>query len=208
MTAGATVATVDRRFLRPGWLIGHLLVVAAFLVCCRLGIWQWHRTRDADGTLQNLAYAILWPCFGIAFIYMWIRFLILEKAKDAADDQEMDEGLAAILADGAGTLTDIGADDRAVSGLQVADVSTGFAGRDAPVDADPTAVDEPDDSEQYGGEQYGGERYGGEPDDDESAEPGVFIGTVEDVDDEDDPELAAYNRALAALAERDERRGS
>lgn len=134
---------MDRRFLTPGWIFGHLLVVAAVLVCLRLGWWQWDRSRESDGSLQNLGYALLWPAFGASFIYMWARFLMLEKAKDAADDTA-DEQLR-------------GADDA--------------------------------------------------EDDDPADERGHWIGYVPDVSDEEDPELAEYNRRLAALAEEDPDRG-
>ena len=39
-----------------------------------------------------------------------------------------------------------------------------------------------------------------------TADLDYFVGTVEDADEDEDPELAAYNRALAALAEEDRRR--
>src|SRR3954453_10103090 len=65
------------------------MVALAVLVCLRLGLWQWHRTHEADGTVQNLGYTILWPVFGGAFIYMWLRFLQLEVLKDAEDDDEL-----------------------------------------------------------------------------------------------------------------------
>jgi DNA-binding transcriptional regulator of glucitol operon len=90
---------VDRRFLRPGWIAGHLLVLAAVLVCLRLGWWQWERAHESDGTAQNLGYALLWPAFAAAFIYMWIRFLRLEKLKQAEDDEQADAGLAELLAE-------------------------------------------------------------------------------------------------------------
>jgi hypothetical protein len=180
---------VDRRFLRPGWLVGHLLVVVSFVVCCRLGVWQWDRTHDADGTLQNLSYAILWPVFGIAFIYMWIRFLLLERAKDAADDQDLDQGIATILAQG-GAAGDSGA--APAVGAEVGTAPAGTAQGAEGLADDRAAAD-------------GAERDG----DDDAGNDGP---TVDDdrtgIDDEEDPEMAAYNRALAALAERDEHRGS
>ena len=89
---------VDRRFLRPGWIAGHVLVFLAFLTCLRLGWWQWERTQETTGTAQNFGYALLWPAFGVAFIYMWVRFLRLEVIKDAEDDEETDRALAALLA--------------------------------------------------------------------------------------------------------------
>lgn len=196
LSTGATVATVDRRFLRPGWLFGHVLVLVSFVVCCRLGVWQWDRTHDADGTLQNLSYAILWPVFGIAFIYMWIKFLLLERAKDAVDDQDMDDGIAAILQEAVpggdaaglnGVVTDRAAPDNDLSDNDVLDKGVG--------DGAGTGVDD-----------VGSQDSVDEWDDCDDGQ--TFIGTVADVDDDEDPEMAAYNRALAALAERDEHRGS
>ena len=79
---------MDRRFLRPGWIAGHVLVFLAFLTCLRLGWWQWERTQETTGTAQNFGYALLWPAFGVAFIYMWVRFLHLEVIKDVEDDED------------------------------------------------------------------------------------------------------------------------
>ena len=73
---------VYRRFTSPGWIAGHLLVLAAVLTCLRLGWWQWERSNEASGDAQNLGYALLWPAFGAAFVYMWLRFLRLETLKD------------------------------------------------------------------------------------------------------------------------------
>ena len=87
---------MDRRFLRPGWIAGHLLVFAAVLVCLRLGWWQWGRTQETTGTAQNFGYALLWPAFGAAFIYMWVRFLQLEVLKDEEDDEDTERGLRAL----------------------------------------------------------------------------------------------------------------
>lgn len=150
---------VDRRFLRPGWLLGHALVILAVLTCLRLGWWQWDRSQDSSGTAQNLGYALLWPAFGAAFIYMWARFLSLEKTK-AAEDAAADEAeLAGIL----------GGDPEP-------------AERSAQVESDdpPHASDGP--------------------------EPELAVGIVGD-ETIDDRQLIAYNRALAALAEEERRRG-
>lgn len=174
MTApGATVASVGRRLLTLRWLPGTLLVVVAVLVCLRLGWWQWDRTRDQDGTLQNLAYAILWPAFGASFIYMWWRFVSLETRRDSDDDAELDAAIAGVLDE---------ADQGSARGT--GDGEPGPAEEPAPAREQAAAVTENTD----------------EQDDLE-----YFVGTVE-VDEDDDPELAAYNRALAALAEEDRRR--
>lgn len=179
---------MDRRFLRPGWMVGHLLVLAAVLTCLRLGLWQWDRTHETTGTAQNFGYALLWPAFGVAFVYMWIRFLKLEQIKDSEDDAE----LTALAA--------------------------GPDGLAEPVDpATPTARTEP-----------GGAVDASEPPDEKTAThaegpadpqvapparrrrsaPPVFLSAAEvPVEYDDDPELTAYNQALAALAEEDRRRG-
>lgn len=161
------------------WLPGHLLVVVAVLVCVRLGWWQWDRTRESDGTVQNLAYAVLWPAFGASFIYMWWRFLALETSREAEDDRTLDEDLAALseqegAAEASGGSADLNPFDPADPA-----VATQTAEQDEPDVREPTAA---------------ADRYD------------YFIGTVEDVDEDEDPELAAYNRALAALAEEDRRR--
>ncbi len=88
---------VDRRFLQPGWIAGHLLVFAALLTCLRLGWWQWGRTQETTGTAQNFGYALLWPAFGVAFVYMWVRFLHLEVLKDVEDDEDTERGLRELL---------------------------------------------------------------------------------------------------------------
>ena len=151
---------MDRRFLRPGWIAGHLLVLAAALTCLRLGWWQWERAHDYDGTAQNLGYSLLWPAFAAAFIYMWIRFLKLEKIKQAEDEEQSGRDLAELL-------TEIDPDDASDPAQTPAD---GAGDRQRPSEG--------------------------------------FVLSVATVDEEDpdDPELTAYNQALAALAEEDSRR--
>lgn len=72
-------------------------MLAAALTCLRLGWWQWERAHESDGTVQNLGYSMLWPAFAVAFIYMWIRFLRLEKIKQAEDDERAGHDLAELL---------------------------------------------------------------------------------------------------------------
>ncbi len=166
---------VSRRYLRPGALVGHVLVLAAALTCLRLGWWQWNVFEAARGTAQNLGYALLWPVFAGSFIYMWLRFLQLESTREtqAGDGAETDTVDTAPPAD-----------------HDEADVSA----PDAP--AGPEDSDTRVDHEQ---------RHTRLP----TPEREVFtvgVGYIDAADDDDDPELAAYNRALAALAEQDERR--
>lgn len=129
-------------------------MLLAVLVCLRLGWWQWDRTHDADGTVQNLGYAVLWPAFGATFIFMWIRFLHLETIRDSEEER--------VESDDADTAEQVDRD----SGSIERDVS---AARPVPVNRS-------------------------------------VVLSVATVDDEsEDPELNAYNQALAALAEKDRR---
>jgi len=177
--SGVTVGDVDRRLLRPGALVGHLLVLVAVLVCLRLGWWQWERAHDPDGTAQNWGYALLWPCFAVAFVYMWVKFLRLEQETDVGEERAFDDGLAEILEAAPGA---------AGAGENPA------ATAEAPSPNDPDA--EPAEPPARAGPS-------GPP----SQAVILSVATVGD-DDEDDPELAAYNRALADLAEKDRKRAS
>lgn len=89
--SGATLTGVASRYFRPAYLVGHLIAIAAFLVCLRLSVWQFDRSEQAGGSFQNLGYALLWPVFGAAFVFMWIRFLRIEREQDtAAEDASSD----------------------------------------------------------------------------------------------------------------------
>lgn len=168
--------SVSRRYFRPGALVGHVLVLAAALTCLRLGWWQWEVFGAARGTGQNLGYALLWPVFSGSFIYMWLRFLQLESTRDIVDAGSLDAG-----SQDAGSQSD----DTAVVGD---DLGTSL----------PYAVSsQPDDSTETIDTRH--RRF-------EPATGTVYtVGVGYVGDDDDDPELAAYNRALAQLAEQDER---
>lgn len=146
---------MSSRYLRPGALVGHVVVLAAALTCLRLGWWQWNVFQRVGGTGQNLGYALLWPVFAGSFIYMWLRFLHLEGTRRAEVPLYVDDAPVDEAAD------------------QVATV---------PVEPEP----EPEVRSKHEAFTVG-------------------LGYIP-ADDDDDPELAAYNRALAQLAEEDERR--
>jgi DNA-binding transcriptional regulator of glucitol operon len=201
---------VDRKFLRPGWIVGHLLVVLAVLVCLRLGRWQWDRMHEG-GTIQNLGYAVLWPVFGAAFIYMWFRFLQLEKLKDAEDEAE----LTALASGGASAPVAGSGGDEASGQAPALDLVAG----DLPAAVDPVPPPGPVRSAQpapvAGDAAAPGLPAPPATSDGDHPAPSprvsrntpstgvtVAVATVGG-DDENDPELAAYNRALAALAEKD-----
>ncbi len=177
-TSGVTVGGVDRRLLRPGALVGHLLVLLAVLVCLRLGWWQWERAHDPDGTAQNWGYAALWPCFAVAFVYMWVKFLRLEQEKDVDEQREFEDGLTELLESGAAV------DGETPPASEAAGAPDADAGSET---SEPSARVRPS----------------GPP----SQAVILSVASVGD-DDDDDPELAAYNRALAELAEKDRKRAS
>lgn len=166
------------------------------LVCLRLGWWQWGRTQDTDGTAQNFGYALLWPAFGAAFIFMWLRFLQLEVIKDAEDqvpEMERIPGSDPAAEDWAGwadgPVVSLDGDARATGASEDVSPATGGSGVDGPdcVEED-QGVPEQRRSRQRPSQGIT-----------------IAVATVGD-DDADDPELTAYNRALAALAEEDRRR--
>lgn len=166
------------------------MVLLAVLVCLRLGWWQWNRSHDADGTVQNLGYAVLWPCFGGAFIFMWIRFLKLETIREAEDQDLIESELAGLddgIEVGAGSDTDL---PRVISTTHGPDASDDRRDADAPTDGPIADRDEPDQRTPRGAPSRG---------------VTIAVASVSD-DDIDDPELTAYNQALAALADKDRRR--
>ena len=170
-----------------------MLVFLAFLTCMRLGWWQWERTQETTGTAQNFGYALLWPAFGVAFIYMWVRFLRLEVIKDAEDDEETDRAIAELLQDEGvpPTEPDHSVHDTMSTEL---DPAPGEAAADPSVSAPPPAGTEDEPAARRN-------RRRPRP----SQAVTISVAMVGE-DDDDDPELTAYNQALAALAEEDRRR--
>lgn len=76
-----------RRLLTPRWLLLHAVALAAMLVCFRLGWWQWDRSNEADGTFQNLGYALQWPLFGLFVPFVYWRMYKLEQERVAAEPE-------------------------------------------------------------------------------------------------------------------------
>jgi hypothetical protein len=221
-------------------------VVIAALVCLRLGWWQWNVAHETRGTIQNLGYALLWPVFGGAFIFMWLRFLYLEQERrvqpidpavptadagpDAATDpggvRAADHGAAGPGATGPGAIgggvgepgdvEPVTAETGAVGPDVVADrdcpggasgpvgrvADRGVAGSDG---APPTPGDA--DGARPDADLGGADRAPGRPRREPAPSTAVTIAVATvGGDDDDDPELAAYNEALARLAEQDRRR--
>ncbi|MFC0315895.1 transcriptional regulator [Gordonia phosphorivorans] len=68
------------------------LVAVAALVCVGMGWWQLDRFESASGTAQNLGYALQWPVFGIAFVWAYRRFVMLEADPDAVEHERARSG--------------------------------------------------------------------------------------------------------------------
>lgn len=191
------------------------MVLLAVLVCLRLGLWQWHRTHEATGTIQNLGYTILWPVFGAAFIYMWIRFLQLELLKDAEDDAELTAMAAGLPVVGDEVGDRAAPEESERYGPELRECESEVTGQ-----TDGTATDVPSKgpAAAYGDRDGSRDHRQYAQDEQVAADHGpttrgprvtasrghtVAVSTVGDEEADQDPELAAYNRALAALAEKE-----
>ncbi|TAM83769.1 MAG: hypothetical protein EPN43_12940 [Jatrophihabitans sp.] len=60
---------------RPGWILGHLLVLAAAVAMVFLGRWQLHVSEAKHFSLQNFGYALQWWAFAGFAVLMWLRVL-------------------------------------------------------------------------------------------------------------------------------------
>jgi DNA-binding transcriptional regulator of glucitol operon len=103
-----SVVTV-RKLVTPRWVLLHVLAVIAFLVCLRLGWWQWDRAQSHTGTFQNLGYALQWPVFaGFVAVLWWktIRDVLhpeLREQREAARAEKDRAKAAEAAAAAAGT---------------------------------------------------------------------------------------------------------
>lgn len=71
-----------RRHNRPALVV---FVVAGAITCLLLGYWQLSRWNSAQGSFQNLGYALEWPFFGAFLIFAYRRWVRLEDQKQAAE---------------------------------------------------------------------------------------------------------------------------
>jgi hypothetical protein len=61
--------------LRPGWLLLHVLTVAAVVTMILLGRWQLHVSESKHFSLQNFGYSIQWWLFSAFALFFWWRIL-------------------------------------------------------------------------------------------------------------------------------------
>lgn len=59
------------RWLRPWWLLGHLVIGVIAVACLRLGWWQWEHARQ--GNTLSYGYALQWPLFAAFGVFFWTR---------------------------------------------------------------------------------------------------------------------------------------
>jgi hypothetical protein len=84
-----------RRFLTWRWCLAHLALVAAILVMLWLGLWQWHRANSSTGGMQNYAYALQWPLFGVFATVVYVKTM-LDDARNAGARGGASPGRAAM----------------------------------------------------------------------------------------------------------------
>ncbi|WP_408641847.1 hypothetical protein [Saccharopolyspora oryzae] len=81
-----------RSLLTPRWLLLHALFIAATIGTVFLAVWQWDRAHEAGGSFQNLGYALQWPLFGAFTIFLWIRVMRMDLAREREEaDPEVAE---------------------------------------------------------------------------------------------------------------------
>ncbi len=164
--------------LSPRWIAWHLLTLGAMVTCGLLAAWQWRRAGSALGSAVNVGYGLQWPVFAVFFGWMWWRMLRIELHRLRETP-------------GAPPATARSDDAGFPGGAYPGTASTGTG----PLAAAPGGADGPPARE--------GHAHGG-PAPLDGPSPFVYRpGRVRAPTDVDDPELAEYNRMLAALAARD-----
>lgn len=63
-------------------MVGHAFVIACVVIFPILGWWQWERSQEATGGLQNFGYALQWPAFAIILICVWVKAMRDEFGHD------------------------------------------------------------------------------------------------------------------------------
>ncbi|GAA5169090.1 hypothetical protein GCM10023321_64100 [Pseudonocardia eucalypti] len=196
-------------------MFGHLVTVVAVLTCLWLGDWQWFRA-ETTGSVQNWGYALQWPLFAVCFVVGWWRMLLLESRR--LDDLEAEAAAPSVAVESPVENLASSVEDAAHS----VDNASGPVGKPAaPVNNSGTAVDPAADAV---GKTAGSVEKPAEPVEKpaepvekpaEQVENGVAPGrpnvapgradvsSAGDAEDPEDAALAAYNRMLRELAERD-----
>lgn len=184
------VDVMKRLLLTPRWIAFTLLMAAIATACMVLGWWQFQRYREGGGSFQNLGYTLNWPLFGAFGAYLWWR-LLRDAARPGTQETQAggrteEESARPETASAEPARVEAARAEPAQGGTEPADGTAPDAPTGSPTPP-PAGVRVPAQAEAP---DRGGARG-------EAQRPAP--------DDEDDPELAAYNRYLAALNERTRR---
>ena len=60
-------------FLRPRWLLWHVVVWASVVGMIELGQWQLRVSNDRHFDLQNYSYFVQWYAFAACAVWFWVR---------------------------------------------------------------------------------------------------------------------------------------
>ncbi len=177
--------------LSPRWIAWHLLSLGAMVTCGLLAAWQWRRAGTALGSAVNVGYGLQWPVFAVFFGWMWWRMLRIELQRL----RETATAPAAAAPPARTRSAEPASAEPASPGPAPSGVEAAEAGPPdrAPAHAGPARTGAPTSPAHTGAAPPGG--------------PSPFVyrpGRVRAATDVDDPELAEYNRMLAALAARDQ----
>ncbi len=177
--------------LSPRWIAWHLLSLGAMVTCGLLAAWQWRRAGTALGSAVNVGYGLQWPVFAVFFGWMWWRMLRIELQRL----RETATAPAAAAPPARTRSAEPASAEPASPGPAPSGVEAAEAGPPdrAPAHAGPARTGAPTSPAHTGAAPPDG--------------PSPFVyrpGRVRAATDVDDPELAEYNRMLAALAARDQ----
>ena len=78
-----------RRLLRPRWLFGLLLTLAAAAGMLRLGKWQLGR-GETTHSLQNYAYAVEWVLFAAFAVFCFYKLAYDADREPDESEQQVD----------------------------------------------------------------------------------------------------------------------
>ncbi|MGJ7906921.1 hypothetical protein ACOQFL_10605 [Actinopolyspora sp. H202] len=165
---------VKGRLLSPGWVLLHLVFLAAVVASGWLGWWQWERAHDAGGSFQNLGYALQWPLFGAFALFLWYQVIRISL------DSEGEETVEPVM-------------DPELSGPDAGtSVDTGGSGGE--------------ESDEAASSRAGVPRRTAEDSAPERPRRSPVPERAPSVTEEEDPQLAEYNRYLAELNAAESRR--
>jgi hypothetical protein len=188
--------------LSPRWIAWHLLSLGAMVTCGLLAAWQWRRAGTALGSAVNVGYGLQWPVFAVFFGWMWWRMLRIElhRLRETAAAPPAPAPSARTGSSEPGS-SEPGRSEPGPS--EPASSGTGPVGVGPPDRAPARGGSAPTGGAPTGKAHTGTARTDGAP----TGGPSPFVyrpGRVRAATDVDDPELAEYNRMLAALAARDQ----